>query len=98
LKRKSQRAGMRKAVAGSFLEAAAAVLRAAKQPLSVVEIITEIHKRGLLTTRGRTPSNTMSAALYREVTRNPASRFVRLSEEGPHRARQGSVRWKLKAE
>jgi hypothetical protein len=74
----------------TFLEAAEAVLRTSKRPLSAAEITDIALERGLLKPRGRTPAATMSAALY---TAPADASLRRMSEPGTTRARRGSVRW-----
>ena len=63
----------------TFLEAAAAVLRAAKRPLTTREITDIALQRGLLRTSGRTPEAIMSAAL---TVLRPTRRFVASSRPG----------------
>jgi HB1, ASXL, restriction endonuclease HTH domain len=48
----------------TFLEAAEAVLRSAKRPMSAREITELALHRGLLDSHGKTPEATMSATLY----------------------------------
>jgi hypothetical protein len=38
----------------------------------------------------------MSSKLYSETKGNPNTSLVRFAEEGPTRARRGSVRWALR--
>jgi HB1, ASXL, restriction endonuclease HTH domain len=74
----------------TFLEAAEAVLRAERKPLTVREITEIALRHGLLETHGKTPEATMSAALYGASPDGPIRRrFV----PGPQRAIRGSVRW-----
>ena len=74
----------------TFLEAAEAVLRTAKRPLTVHEITELALERGLVQTHGKTPAATMSAALYGAPADRPIRReFV----PGVQRAQRGSVRW-----
>ena len=75
----------------TFLQAAESVLRSAKRPLTAGEITDIALRRGLLRTRGKTPSATMSAALYGAPPKSPICREF---EEGRQRAVRGSVRWR----
>jgi hypothetical protein len=75
------------------LEAALAILRSSKRPLTVGEVTQAAIRRSLVVPGGKTPEATMSAALYRAVQQR--SDLVKLSESGPTRARRGSVRWTL---
>lgn len=79
----------------SYRAAAEAVLADAREPMTVEAITDEAIRRGLVQPGGKTPAATMSARLYVEVKRNQSSRFVRIAEPGPTRARRGSVRWML---
>jgi len=94
----SRRQGMAKGRSeGTFLDAAAAVLRRARAPLSSGDITARVIELGLLSgSTGKTPARTMSAALYLDVSRSPAPRFVRLSKAGPTRAARNSVKWRLR--
>jgi hypothetical protein len=74
----------------TFLEAAEAVLRAAKRPLTAREITDIALQRGLLRTGGKTPEATMSAKLYGAPTDAPIRREF---APGQQRALRGSVRW-----
>jgi len=73
-----------------FLEAAVTILRRAKKPLTTREITEIALRRGLITTRGKTPEATMSAALYGAPLE---SRIRRDFTPGSRRAVRGSVRW-----
>ena len=74
----------------TFLEAAEAVLRAAKRPLTAREITDIALQRGLLRTSGKTPEATMSATLYGA----PTDALIRREfAPGQQRALRGSVRW-----
>lgn len=62
----------------SGLDAAALVLADAGVPMKAVDMLAEIQKRGLWTSRGRTPEATLYAAIIREIAaRGDASRFRR---------------------
>jgi hypothetical protein len=74
----------------SYLEAAAKILRSAKRPLSAREITEMAIHRGLIETHGKTPAQTMSAALYRAPT---DGRIRRTYRPGRGRAVRSSVRW-----
>jgi hypothetical protein len=75
----------------TFLEAAEAVLRSARRPLTTREIVELALEKGLLNPRGKTPEATMSAALYGAP---PGGAIQRDYEPGLARARRGSVRWR----
>ncbi len=72
----------------TFLQAAEAVLRRAKTPLTAAQITELALTRGLLHTHGKTPEATMSAALY-GAPKDGA--IQRESEAGRQRATRGSV-------
>ena len=75
-----------------FREAAEEVLRSAHGgPMTAVEITEEAIRRGLLTTQGKTPVQTMAATLYRCQRSGP---IVREAVEGENRAVWGTVRWR----
>lgn len=62
----------------SGLDAAAVVLADAGVPMKAVDMLAEIQKRGLWTSRGRTPEATLYAAIIREIAaRGETSRFRR---------------------
>lgn len=74
----------------TFLEAAQEILRRAKRPLTVEEITAKAIQRGLIDPSGKTPTATMSAALYRA----PADARIRREAQTVRvRAKPGSVRW-----
>jgi hypothetical protein len=75
----------------TFLEAALEVLKASRRPLTTAEILERMRDEGLLESHGKTPSATLSAALYRAHGKNP--HLGREAEEGQERASRGSVRW-----
>lgn len=79
----------------SFIQVAVAVLRRARQPLTAEEIVRQGQEQGLLTSRGKTPINTMNASLYREIARHPRGPLLKVAQSGPQRAARGSVRWEL---
>jgi hypothetical protein len=57
------------------------------------EIADAALQRGLITTRGRTPEDTMSAALYRYIRDVKGAVIRREFTPGPTRAVRESVRW-----
>jgi hypothetical protein len=77
----------------TYLEAAEAVLRSSRQPLTVAELTARAIRKGLLQPSGKTPESTMSAALYEHVNTAKPARIERVASEGPHRAVRGTVRW-----
>jgi HB1, ASXL, restriction endonuclease HTH domain len=77
----------------TFIEAAEAVLKTTKRAMTGAEIIEAAVRRGLITTRGKTPEATLSAALYRLVRDDPESPIQREYQQGSQRAVRGSVRW-----
>lgn len=79
--------------AHTFLQAALEILQSVNRPLTTREIADEALRRGLLSTTGRTPDASMSAALYSELGRAPNGLLQKVSEPGSTRARRGSVRW-----
>ena len=76
----------------TFIEAAIAVLSQSSRPLTSHEVTAIALERRLVTTSGRTPEASMSAALYTDLTR-PEPRVAKPSAPGPTRAARGSVRW-----
>jgi HB1, ASXL, restriction endonuclease HTH domain len=82
---------------GSFLDAAATILKRGKAPLTFKEITERAIASALLQgSIGKTPDRTMAAALYMEVLHNPASRFRRIAQAGRTRAVRNSVKWTLR--
>ena len=80
----------------TFPDAAEKVLRRTGRPLRAEEIVSKAIKLGLLTTLGKTPVRSMSAALYVKQARSPRGRFLRVAKPGPSRAVRNSVRWTLR--
>ncbi len=80
----------------SFLDAALAVLSQTERPMTSLEITAEALRQGLISATGKTPEATMSARLYRAIHKNPNASVVRVAEEGPTRARRGTVKWALR--
>jgi hypothetical protein len=77
----------------NYYEAAVEVLKAARRPLTVREITDQAVEAGLIAPRGKTPVDTMKAALYRPRGRRD---LVKLEDPGEKRAKRGSVRWTLR--
>jgi hypothetical protein len=77
----------------TYLEAAITVLRASHRPLTLTEIMERIARDGLVPVTGRTPQATLSAALYRNLGKDP--RLRREAEQVRLRAARGTVRWTL---
>jgi hypothetical protein len=59
----------------SCLDAAAAVLAEAAEPLSCLDMFDRMHADGLWTSDKATPQNTIYAAILREIRKGGASRF-----------------------
>ena len=60
----------------SMLDAAVEVLRGASLPMSAKEMIAAMEEKGLWKSQtGKTPSNTLSAAIGREISTKENSRF-----------------------
>jgi hypothetical protein len=78
-----------------YLEAAVRVLSETGTALTVEEITEGALRRGLISTTGKTPIRSMSAALYLQMLREAQPQIERFAEQGPKRARRGSVRWRL---
>ena len=76
----------------SFLAAAVVILRRNGQPLTAAQITEQAIASGLITTRGKTPRDTMAAQLYVNL-KAPAPVVRRVADKGPTRARRGTVRW-----
>jgi hypothetical protein len=77
----------------SYFNAAMAVLRSAKRPLTIKEILEAAVRRSFIEPTGKTPERTLSAVLYRRAKHDPQLIKV-ASQDGP-RAERGSVRWAL---
>jgi restriction system protein len=80
----------------NFLDAAATILKRAKEPLTSKEITDRAIASAVLRSTGKTPDRTMTARLYLDTLHNPASRFRRIAQAGRIRAKRGSVKWALK--
>src|SRR5713226_8928026 len=79
----------------TFAEAAAAVLRRARRPMTANQITKAALAGGLIKTAGRTPYKTMEARLYASANARLLG-IERVFEPGIQRARRGSVRWRLR--
>ncbi len=79
----------------SLLDAAAAVLAKAQEPMTCPEMVKAVLKARTWKTRGKTPAATLSAAIYREIQdKGKEARFAK-SERGRFRlsaARRSSGR------
>jgi hypothetical protein len=62
--------------------------------LTTQEITQRALERGLIVSRGKTPTATMAAELYERLGTDP--RLVKTEDRGPTRARRGTVRWMLR--
>jgi hypothetical protein len=80
----------------TYLGAALAILAKVGHPMTTREITEEALREGLIMPRGKTPLQSMASRLYTEISRNPNTCLIRLAEEGPTRARRGSVRWAVR--
>jgi hypothetical protein len=78
----------------TYFEAALAVLRRAKRPLTTREIAAAAIEAGLIVPQGKTPEASMSAALYQRA--KSGATLVKLETPGSRRAERGSVRWTLR--
>jgi hypothetical protein len=78
----------------TYLEAALAVLKGSRKPMTAAEITKSAIDRGLISHPGKTPIWTMSAALYVHARDTRGSTLRREYRVGPTgRAARGSVRW-----
>jgi hypothetical protein len=66
--------------------------------MTLREITNEALRRGLIDPKGKTPHATMGSVLYCHVRDAMEPRIERQAEQGPVRARRGSVVWRLIAE
>ena len=78
-----------------YIEAAVEILRRNDRPMTRSEITDQALASGLIPTIGKSPGQSMSAALYLHA-KKPASVVRRVAEPGPTRARRGTVRWTLR--
>src|SRR5688500_18748079 len=66
---------------GAFLDAAFKVLNSAGEPLTAAEISSRAIEKGLLATRGHTPSQTMKSKLSTDIlVKGDRSRFMRSAQ------------------
>jgi hypothetical protein len=79
----------------TYFEAAVAVLTNENRDLTSREITDLALKAGLIKSSGKTPEQSMAAALYVGVQTDP--RLVKVSKPGKRRAQRGSVRWALRS-
>ena len=79
----------------TYRDAALAILRSARRPMTTREITDAALKKGLITTDGKTPEATMSAVLYRYVRDVKGALIRREFTPGPTRAARESVRWTI---
>lgn len=77
-----------------YIEAALYVLTTSGPELSTRDLGDRVLASGRLRSRSRTPRASLTAALYRELGK-PNPRIERHFEKGLHRAKAGSVRWRL---
>jgi len=75
---------------GVFLQSAYEILKQTGQPLTAQEITNEAINRGLLSTEGKTPSQTMKAKLSVEILRNGKNSLFKRSEKGHFALREWS--------
>jgi hypothetical protein len=78
----------------TYFEAARVILSSAPEPLTTREITDRALEKGLIGSRGRTPHNSMSAALYKRLA--VSSELIKIQAPGKTRAARGSVRWTLR--
>ena len=78
----------------TYFEAALAVLRSARRELTTREITDLALENGFIDPQGKTPAKTMAAVLYNRVQTD--ARLVKISTQGPRRARRGTVRWTIR--
>ncbi len=76
----------------TYLDAAIAVLRTARKPMTTADITATALTKGFIRPSGRTPAKTMSAALYIHA-RGARTGIRREYRPGPTRAARDSVRW-----
>lgn len=61
----------------SFKEVAATILASSKRPMTVIEIAAQAEERGLIASRGRTPRNTFSSVILRDIkSRGSDAQFI----------------------
>ena len=60
--------------------------------MTAQEILQRAVTNGLISSKGKTPLQTVRARLYDRCKRDP--RLERIFDQGPTRAKRGSVRWR----
>lgn len=80
----------------TYFEAALAVLKRSQRPMSAQQIVDQAIAEGLVSPGGKTPVATLNALLYRYIRDAPEPVIERHAEEGPTRARRGSVTWSIR--
>jgi hypothetical protein len=80
----------------TYLEAAIAVLKNSRRPMSAGEILQEAVAAGFLHPTGRTPEASMSARLYCYVRDTEEPKIERHARPGRTRAERASVRWSFR--
>ncbi len=84
-KKRAARPKVKKAVRASLLDAAAAVLAQAKEPMSCPQMVEAVLKAGTWKSGGKTPAATLSAAIHREIKdKGKEARFAK-AERGRFR-------------
>ncbi len=84
-KKQAARTTAKKAVRTSLLDAAAAILAKAKEPMSCPEMVEAVLKAGTWKSGGKTPAATLSAAIHREIKdKGKEARFAK-AERGRFR-------------
>ena len=78
----------------TFWQATQKVLTSTNRPMTAREILQRAVNDGLIVSQGKTPLATLTATLYEEYKRD--SRLERVFEQGPTRAKRGTVRWTLR--
>jgi hypothetical protein len=78
----------------TFWQAAERILSRANRPMTAQEILQRAISTGLISSKGKTPLQTVRARLYDRRKRDP--RLERVFDQGPTRAKRGSVRWTLR--
>ena len=79
----------KKANGMSLLDAAAAALAKAKEPMSCIEMVEAVVKARTWSSSGKTPAATLSAAIHREIkTKGKEARFAK-AERGRFRLKAG---------
>ncbi len=79
----------------TYIDAAIMVLKTARKPMTTADITAAAISKGFIRPRGKTPTATMSAALYSHA-RTLRTGIRREYRPGPNRAVRHSVRWVYK--